>query len=96
MSQSTELINEQHPANNDPKGIGGWLILVMLGYIFSLFSLFTMISNTYNLYIDGYIKLLSNKEGGYYNPQFVLLVNFEMIANIMLLLFIVIIMFYFF
>ncbi len=42
-----------------------------------------MISNTYNLYIDGSIKLLSDKEGNYYNPQVVLLINFEMIVNIL-------------
>jgi len=61
-----------------------------------LFSFFTMISNTYNLYIDGSIKLLSDKEGNYYNPQVVLLINFEMIVNILFLLFTVIVMFYLF
>lgn len=88
------LINEQHPGDNEPKGIGGWLILVILGYIFSLIGFFGLIYDAYNLYIDGSIKMLSNKEGNNYNPEMVLLINYQMIVSIIFFLFTAIVVIY--
>ncbi|GMQ64196.1 DUF2569 domain-containing protein [Vallitalea maricola] len=96
MSQANEiLIDEQYP-NDGPQGIGGWLVLIVIGYIFTLLSTALMIFEIYNLYIDGTVAALTEKKGDYYNPELFLLINFEMVINVLIFLFIVIILIFLF
>lgn len=86
-----KIFNGQLLHDNEPTGIGGWLILVILGYIRSFVSYASAISEIYNHYIDGSIALIADRESGYYNPQLLSVINFEMITNISILLFLVVI-----
>lgn len=96
MSQANEvLIDEQRP-NDGPQGIGGWLVLIVIGYIFTILSTALMLFEIYNLYINGTVAAITEKKGDYYNPELFLLINFEMVINILIFLFIVIILIFLF
>lgn len=96
MSQANEILIEEQCPNDGPQGIGGWLVLILIGYIFTLFSNVLMILKIYNLYVDGVIEVLTEKKGDYYNPELYLLINFEMVINVLIFLFIVLILIFLF
>ncbi|GKX27793.1 hypothetical protein SH1V18_02730 [Vallitalea longa] len=96
MSQANEILIDEQCPNDGPQGIGGWLVLIVIGYIFSLLSTALMIFKIYNLYIDGTVAVLTEKKGDYYNPELYLLINYEMVINVLIFLFIVIILIFLF
>ncbi|AIQ70823.1 DUF2569 domain-containing protein [Paenibacillus graminis] len=70
-----------------PSGLGGWLVLVQIGLIATLFLVALQLLN-YNLpsFNPEYWDILTSKEGELYHPLWAPLIIFEAASNVLLLL----------
>ena len=70
--------------------IGGWLILVIIGYIISFFSNISVIAGGYTLYLDGTMAELNTLSGLNYNPGLFSAINYEITLAIIMIIIITI------
>ena len=70
--------------------IGGWLILIIIGYVISLFSNISVIAGGYTLYLDGTMTELNNISGSNYNPGLFSAINYELTLAIIMIIIIVV------
>lgn len=70
-----------------PSGLGGWLVLVQIGLIATLFTVsFQLLSNNIPSFSAEYWDILASKEGQLYHRLWAPLIIFEAAANMLLLL----------
>lgn len=82
--------------NYGPKGIGGWLILVSFAIVWSAIKLSIGAKQSISIFGTNEYKLLTTKGSEYYMPEYTTILNFEAIANIILLIGILIVLIFFF
>lgn len=83
--------------NNEPKGLGGWLILVGLGVVFGPIRLMYEFGPLYHsLFSDGGFEYLTTPGTDAYHPLWGPLLVFEAIVNTVLLLALLIMAYLFF
>lgn len=60
--------------------IGGWLFLVIFGWVVSLVRYFSFMFDIYKMYEDGIFEVLRDINSDYYNPNLVPLIELEFIV----------------
>lgn len=69
----------------DPVGIGGWLILIIIGYFAGIFEGLELLIRFYEYYIKGKINLFLDSSCEYYNPRIVNVIKLEVIISIIII-----------
>jgi hypothetical protein len=78
-------VPKQAVVENNLKGLGGWLVLVILGLFVSvLFQVYGAYESV-NMFIDGTVEFLSDPSSEVYIPGYGGLLKFEFIAEIIFL-----------
>jgi membrane-bound metal-dependent hydrolase YbcI (DUF457 family) len=95
LEKDSEL-NDNNHLNVGIKGLGGWLILVGLGYFVGIIRCSILVKQILDLYSDGSMGILSNPQNDNYDSLLYLLINFELIANIVFIIALVGALFFFF
>ena len=78
------------------KGLGGWLILVIIGLFATILWQAYGVYESITLFTDGIVEVLSNPASGAYIPGYAGALKFEFIAEILFLAFAVYLVFLFF
>lgn len=78
--------DESINVHEDYNKIGGWLILVIVGYIITIFSAVKTVVKGYNLYLDGTMPKLIDSKSEYYNPFVYNLTNFDLVIKVVLVI----------
>jgi len=78
------------------KGLGGWLILVAIGVIFSPLRIIAELNIYLEIFNDGTWEALTLQSSEFYNPLFGVIVCFEIIGNCALVIAYIYLIFLFF
>ena len=83
--------------NTDPRGIGGWLILPMLGLIIAPIQMGALLAMVYMpIFLDGSWEILTTPGSEAYHHLWAPILVFEILCNVCLLVFSVILLVMFF
>jgi len=70
---------------NGPSGLGGWLVLVIIGLLFSLVRIpWTILSIHVKLILDGTLATLMDPQSSAYHPLWLPLIIFEVAGNLLI------------
>ena len=79
------MIEKSDIGKSAPQGLGGWLVLVGFGLLFSPLRLISHLLSTYPpLFTDGAWDALTSPSSGAYVPFWAPLLGFEILGNVLL------------
>jgi hypothetical protein len=81
-----------HVIRGTYSNIGGWLILIIIQYIFQIFFQISNINNILMLYTNGSMAEFSNPSSDYYDYSLFSIINFELICSILIIIFIIVLL----
>lgn len=85
VSVSTEEMPKQAPPDKNLKGLGGWLVLVILGLFVSVLFQAYGAYESITMFTDGTVEFLGDPSSEVYIPGYAGLIKFEFIAEIIFL-----------
>lgn len=85
LEKNVEL-NDNIDVNVGIKGLGGWLILVGIGYFIGIIRQGILVKQAFDVYHNGTMKMLSNPQHPQYNSKLFWLVNMELIGSIVIII----------
>lgn len=90
-----ENINEEIVVEDDTKklvGLGGWMIFMIIRFSISLLTYSRTIFNTIKLHMNGEMDILQDNGMSEYIPNLTFIINVELISNICMLVFTIIVL----
>ena len=96
-SPNAEISSNTSHVNQGPEGIGGWLILLAIGIVFSPIRIIAQIFPTYfTIFSDGSWAILTTPGSATYHPLWKPILISEIIANVCFVILWIVIAFLFF